>query len=205
VWYWNKYPGCRCDVASVHYSYGFSSELEQEWTWSEKFAAQPEILRYAYHVADKFKLRESFKFNSPVTKAVWDEKEKRWMVETPGENVTANFVVLCTGSLSGENNPFALDVKKFQGEAWHSSSYPETATVAGKRIAVVGTGCTGIQVVPTVVAKGAKSVTVFQRTAEWTTPSGNRKLTEEELKEIKAKYPEIRTKNYSSPFCKGCF
>jgi cyclohexanone monooxygenase len=201
TWYWNRYPGARCDVDSMSYSYSFSPELEQEWVWSEKYPTQPEILRYANHVADRFDLRRGITFNTRVTAAHWDEKTLQWNVVTAaGETVQARFVIMATGCLS---KPKMLDIPgadRFEGSTYHTSSWPhEGVDFTGKVVGVIGTGSSGIQSIP-LIAKQAKDLTVFQRTAVYTLPALNRPLEEEEVRTRKADYRKYRQAQRDSYF-----
>ncbi|HXN70906.1 MAG TPA: NAD(P)/FAD-dependent oxidoreductase [Bradyrhizobium sp.] len=193
TWYWNRYPGARCDVESMQYSYSFSEELQQEWNWSERYAPQPEILKYANHVADRFNLRPDIQLNTRVDRAVFDDSDNAWSVTTSdGKTVSARFVVLATGCLSNARMPDIKGLKDFKGEVYHTGHWPhEQIDFTGKRVAVIGTGSSGIQSVP-VIAEQASQLTVFQRTANFSIPARNAMLTEEERQAFRAKYPEIR-------------
>jgi cation diffusion facilitator CzcD-associated flavoprotein CzcO len=164
TWYWNRYPGARCDVESMSYCYSFSPELEQEWTWSEKYPPQPEILRYLNHVADRFDLRKDITFNTTVESCIWNEETKRWSVTTSGgETVIAQFVVMATGCLSVPKVPDIPRVDQYRGRLYHTADWPhEGADFTGQRIAVIGTGSSGIQCIP-ILAEQAADTTVFQR------------------------------------------
>jgi cyclohexanone monooxygenase len=193
TWYWNRYPGARCDVESMQYSYSFSEGLQQEWNWSERYAPQPEILKYANHVADRFNLRPDIQLNTRVDRAVLDESANAWSVTTSdGRTVSARFVVLATGCLSNARMPDIKGLQNFSGEVYHTGHWPhEQIDFTGKRVAVIGTGSSGIQSVP-VIAEQASQLTVFQRTANFSIPARNAMLTEEEREAFRAKYPEIR-------------
>jgi cyclohexanone monooxygenase len=193
TWYWNRYPGARCDVESMQYSYSFSEGLQQEWNWSERYAPQPEILKYANHVADRFDLRPDIQLDSRVDRAVFDESANAWSVTTSdGGTVRARFVVLATGCLSNARMPDIKGLKDFKGEVYHTGHWPhERIDFTGKRVAVIGTGSSGIQSVP-VIAEQASQLTVFQRTANFSIPARNAMLTQEEREAFRAKYPEIR-------------
>jgi cyclohexanone monooxygenase len=195
TWYWNRYPGARCDVESMQYSYSFSDELQQEWDWSERYAPQPEILRYANHVADRFDLRRDIQFNTRVDRAAFDEKSNQWLVTTSdGSAVTAAHVVLATGCLSNARVPDLKGLKEFEGEVYHTGHWPhEPVDFTDKRVAVIGTGSSAIQSVP-VIAAQARHLTVFQRTANFSIPARNAPLTPEERQAFRADYPEIRRK-----------
>jgi len=193
TWYWNRYPGARCDVESMQYSYSFSDELQQEWDWSERYAPQPEILKYANHVADRFNLRPDIQFNTRVDKAVFDEAANIWQVATSdGKTVRARFVVLATGCLSNARVPDIKGLDRFKGKVYHTGQWPhEPVEFTGLRVGVIGTGSSGIQSVP-VIAEQASHLTVFQRTANFSIPARNAKLTAEERERFRTNYPEIR-------------
>src|SRR4030088_584624 len=193
TWYWNRYPGARCDVESMQYSYSFSDELQQEWDWSERYAPQPEILKYANHVADRFKLRSDIALNTRVARAAFDASANSWSVATSdGKTVTANYVVLATGCLSNARMPDIKGLSGFKGKVYHTGHWPhEPVDFTGQRVAVIGTGSSAIQSVP-VIAEQASHLTVFQRTANFSIPARNAALTPEEREAFRAKYPEIR-------------
>lgn len=193
TWYHNRYPGARCDVESIDYSYSFDEELQQEWTWTERFATQEEILRYLDHVADRHDLRSAYDFLTRVTSAVYDETAGRWTVTTDtGKTVTARFCILATGVLSATNKPDIPGRDSFAGESYHTGEWPhEPVDFTGKRVGVIGTGSSGIQSIP-IIAEEADQVVVFQRSPNYSIPAGNRRLTEEVLAEVKANYAERR-------------
>ena len=193
TWYWNRYPGARCDVESMQYSYSFSEELQQEWDWSERYAPQPEILKYANHVADRFNLRPDIQFNTSVLGATFDEGTNLWSVATSdGNKVTAKFVVLATGCLSNAKMPDIRGLDRFKGKVYHTGHWPhEEVDFTGLRVGVIGTGSSAIQSVP-LIAKQASQLTVFQRTANFSIPARNAVLTEEERQSFRSRYPEIR-------------
>src|SRR5258706_10081449 len=193
TWYWNRYPGARCDVQSRQSSYSFSDELEQEWDWSERYAPQPEILKYANHVADRFKLRPDIALNTRVDRASFDESANTWQVTTSaGNTVIAKYVVLAAGCLSNARMPDIKGLAGFKGKVYHPGHWPhEPVDFTGLRVAVIGTGSSGIQSVP-VIAGQASHLTVFQRTANFSIPARNAVLTSEEREAVRAKYPEIR-------------
>lgn len=195
TWYWNRYPGARCDVESMQYSYSFSDELQQEWDWSERYAPQPEILRYANHVADRFDLRPDIQFDTRIDQAVFDEANNSWSVTTSdGSTVTAQFVVLATGCLSNARTPDFKGLSDFNGEVYHTGHWPhEPVDFTGKRVAVIGTGSSAIQSIP-LIAEQASELFVFQRTANFSVPARNAVLTEQEREFFRANYPEIRRK-----------
>ena len=193
TWYWNRYPGARCDVESMQYSYSFSDELQQEWDWSERYAPQPEILKYANHVADRFDLRRDIQFDTRVERAEFDEGTNLWSVTvSDGKTVTARYVVLATGCLSNARKPDIKGLDRFRGKVYHTGNWPhEPVDFTGLRVGVIGTGSSSIQSVP-VIAEQARHVTVFQRTANFSIPARNARLTEEERQAFRARYPEIR-------------
>src|SRR6266404_1726023 len=193
TWYWNRYPGARCDVESMQYSYSFSEELQQEWDWSERYAPQPEILKYANHVADRFDLRPDIQFNTIVERAEFNEGTNLWSVAlSDGKTVTAKFVVLATGCLSNARMPEIRGLDGFKGKVYHTGHWlHETVDFTGQRVGVIGTGSSGIQSVP-VIAEQASHLTVFQRTANFSIPARNAVLSEEERQAFRAKYPEVR-------------
>ena len=193
TWYFNRYPGARCDVESFDYSFSFSEELQQDWDWSEKYAAQPEILEYLDHVADRFDLRSGFTFDTRVKSAQFDEESALWRVHTnAGHDVTSRFVVCATGSLSTANMPNIDGRDSFAGDVFHTGFWPhEGVDFTGKRVGVIGTGSSGIQSVP-VIAEQADHLYVFQRSANYSVPAGNTPLDDARRAEIKASYAERR-------------
>jgi cyclohexanone monooxygenase len=195
TWYWNRYPGARCDVESMQYSYSFSSELQQEWDWSERYAPQPEILRYANHVADRLNLRSDIQLNTRVDKVAFDESANRWSVATSdGNTVTTRYVVLATGCLSNARMPDIKGLADFKGRVYHTGHWPhEPVDFTGLRVGVIGTGSSAIQSVP-IIAEQARHLTVFQRTANFSIPARNASLSAEERQSWRADYPEIRRK-----------
>ncbi|OBK33048.1 cyclohexanone monooxygenase [Mycobacterium sp. 1245111.1] len=199
TWYHNRYPGARCDVESVDYCYSFSEELQQEWTWSEKYATQAEILRYINHVADRFDLRRDIRLSTRVTSAVLDEQTLRWTVTTDsGDVVTARFCLMATGALSAAMTPDFDGLSTFGGDVYHTAHWPhEAVDFTGKRVAVIGTGSSGIQTVP-VIAEQADQLFVFQRTPNYSVPARNQPLTPAQVDEIKACYDERRRLSWRS-------
>jgi len=193
TWYWNRYPGARCDVESMQYSYSFSDELQQQWNWSERYAPQPEILRYANHVADRFSLRSDIQLDTRVDRAEFDESANTWQVTTSdGKTVTAKFVVLATGCLSNARMPDIKGLPDFKGKVYHTGHWPhQPIDFTGQRVGVIGTGSSAIQLVP-VIAEQARHLTVFQRTANFSIPARNAELTAEEREAFQKNYPEIR-------------
>ena len=166
TWYWNRYPGARCDSESHYYNFSFDKALEQEWDWSERYAAQPEVLRYLNHVADRFDLRRDITFGARVATAEYDGAANLWRVATEaGERISARFLVTAVGSISAANVPAIPGLDSFEGAWYHTALWPhEGVDFAGKRVGLVGTGSTGIQAAP-VIAEQAAHLTVFQRTA----------------------------------------
>ncbi len=193
TWYWNRYPGARCDVESMQYSFGFDEALQQEWRWSERFASQPEILRYASHVADRLGLRGQIRFRTRVEEAAWDERGRLWRVRTDsGEVVTARHVVMATGCLSNARLPDIPGAGEFRGVTYHTGEWPhEPVDFAGLRVGVVGTGSSAIQAIP-VIAERARSLTVFQRTPNFSIPSRNAPMDVAYEGEWKRSYAERR-------------
>ncbi|MGH8919152.1 MAG: flavin-containing monooxygenase, partial [Actinomycetes bacterium] len=191
TWYWNRYPGARCDVESMAYSFSFDRELEQEWTWTEKYPTQPEILAYANHVTDRFGLRDGITFDTRVLSAVWENG--RWEVTTDtGEIIHAQFVIMATGCLSASKLPEVPGLDRYAGDTFHTAHWPhEGVDFTGRRIGVIGTGSSGIQSIPVMAAQAADT-TVFQRTANFSMPAGNRVLTPEEVEATKETYPQLR-------------
>ncbi|MCD2172539.1 flavin-containing monooxygenase [Rhizobium sp. C4] len=193
VWYWNRYPGARVDLPSIDYCFSFSEEVQQEWTWSEQFAAQPELLRYINFVAERLDLNKHFQFNTRVVSAVWDELRQLWVVKTnKGETYEATYCVMATGPLSVPKEPDIEGYKTFKGETYHAARWPhEEVSFAGKRVGVIGTGSTGIQIVQEVGPK-AGELFVFQRTPSFTMPMRNQKLEPEYVAEVKRNYAGLR-------------
>jgi len=193
TWYWNRYPGARVDIKSVEYSYGFDEALQQEWTWPEYFSAQPDLERYANHVADRFGLRDSIRFSSAVTKMTFNEDTNLWHVRTSrGDHLVSRFVIAATGSLTAPNSPPWPGRESFVGEILHTARWPkEGVNFEGKRVGFIGTGSTGIQAMP-IIAEQAKELIVFQRTPAFCMPSGNRPLDKEHDSDWKAHYAERR-------------
>ncbi len=196
TWYWNRYPGARCDIESMEYSYGFDEQLQQEWEWSERYAPQPEILRYAEHVADRFDLRRDIRFETRVTAAVFDDATMTWRVTTDaGEEMAAQFVVMATGCLSAANVPGIDGADTFAGPSHHTGRWPhEGVDFSGQRVGVIGTGSSAIQSIP-IIAEQAGELVVFQRTASYSVPAWNRPLDRGEVADIKARYREFRQAN----------
>jgi cation diffusion facilitator CzcD-associated flavoprotein CzcO/acetyl esterase/lipase len=193
TWFWNRYPGARCDVQSIDYSYSFDPELDEEWKWSEKYATQPEILKYLEHVATKHDLHRSLEFSTRVDSAKWNEATKTWTVETSkGESISCQFYVMATGCLSV---PKELDIEgaeRFSGDVYFTSRWPhEGVDFTGKRVAVIGTGSSAIQSIP-IIAKQASQLTVFQRTPNFSIPAYNGSVPEEKMAAITADRKQYR-------------
>jgi len=193
TWYWNRYPGARFDSESYTYGYLFSEELFEEWVWEEHFAGQPEIERYLNHVVDRFDLRRHMRFDTRVTAAVWDDASGTWLVTTSdGTECRARFLVAATGVLSVPYTPDIPGRDDFRGVQHHTGLWPkESVDFVGKRVAVVGTSSSGVQVVPTILDDVA-SITVYQRTANWCTPLNNRPITPEEQAQLRAGFEDLR-------------
>ena len=200
VWYHNGYPGARCDVESYDYSYGFSPELEQEWRWSERYATQPEILRYVNHVVERFDLRKDVVFNTRMARAEYDERAARWTVTAEdGRQWSAKLFVTCVGQLSTTKTPSYPGQSSFKGEIIHSGIWPKhKVEYAGKRVAIIGTGSSGMQMTP-VIAKEASHLTVFQRTPNFSIPASNAPVSDEEDRSVKANYRARRDQAWNSP------
>jgi cation diffusion facilitator CzcD-associated flavoprotein CzcO len=203
TWYWNRYPGARFDSESYSYGYSFSQELLEEWSWDERFASQPETERYLNHVADKFDLRRDIQFKSRVAAAHYREETRRWdVVLEDGRRYSTRFLITAIGVLSAPTMPRISGVETFKGQSCHTHYWPkEPVTFAGKRVAVIGTGATAIQAI-TEIAKTVGHLTVFQRTPNWAAPLHNGRIGEEEMRQIRACYPEIFARCNDTP---GCF
>ena len=193
TWYWNRYPGCRFDSESYTYGYLFSAELWQEWTWSEEFAGQPETERYLNYVVDKFGLRRHIRFGSRVVSAVWDEEPASWSIRTAdGFEIQARYLIAATGVLSVPQFPDVPGREDFAGEAYHTGLWPkEPVDFEGKRVAIVGTGSSGVQIAP-LIADDVESVTIYQRTPSWCTPLNNHPIEAEQQAYLKANFESIR-------------
>lgn len=200
TWYWNRYPGCRCDVESMQYSYSFSDELQQEWDWSERYSPQGEILEYANHVADRFDLRRDIQFNTRIDKATYDEASHRWIIETDGgERIAARFFITAVGCLSAANLPEFEGHDDFPGGYYHTGHWPhEGVDFTGRRVGVIGTGSSGVQSIP-IIAEQASELYVFQRTANFVVPARNRPLDPDERAAIKANYADLRARGRARP------
>jgi cyclohexanone monooxygenase len=200
TWYWNRYPGARCDVYSVDYSYSFSEELDQEWVWSERYATQPEILKYIHHVADRFDLRRDVQLRTRVVAADPFPDGSGWTVRTDtGETLRCSYLIMAVGCLSSTKLPTFEGLDTFTGEWYHTGDWPHRPIdFTGKRVGVIGTGSSGIQIIPQ-LAETAGELTVFQRTPNFSIPAYNGPLSADELAEVKANYPQRRQDARMSP------
>ncbi|MGY1664218.1 flavin-containing monooxygenase [Geodermatophilus sp. SYSU D00705] len=201
TWYWNRYPGARVDIESLAYSYSFDPDLEQHFEWQERYPTQPEILRYAQHVADRFDLRRDIVFRTRVTAAHFDEETGTWEVRTEhGDAVTAPYLVMATGCLSASKHPEIPGRETFKGASYHTAHWPhEGVDFTGLRVGVIGTGSSGVQSIPVIAAEAA-DVTVFQRTPAYSLPARNRKLRPDEIAEMKEQYRSYRQAQKESAF-----
>ena len=194
TWFWNRYPGARCDIESIEYSYSFSDELQQEWNWSNRYSDQSEILEYINYVVKKFNLKENIVFNTSVKSAKFDEKLKNWIVETDSKSYSSKFCVMATGTLSSIKQPNFDGLENFKGDWYVTGEWPhEKLDFTSKKVAIIGTGSSAVQSIP-VIAEEAKNLTVFQRSPNYTIPANNRPLTEKELSNAKSSYDQIREK-----------
>jgi cation diffusion facilitator CzcD-associated flavoprotein CzcO len=200
TWYWNRYPGARCDTKSLDYSYSFSEELEQEWNWTEDYATQEEILRYLNHVADRFDLRQYFQFDTFVTSAVYDEGQQEWRLGTgDGQETIGRFCIMAVGPLSAANRPNIAGLDSFAGEMLYTASWPaDGVDLTGRRVGIIGTGSSAVQAIP-VIAQDAAELFVFQRTANFVIPAHNRPLKPEFQQDWKANYRRHRAKARQTP------
>ena len=200
TWYWNRYPGARCDVESINYQYGFSDELQRNWNWTERYPTQPEIMRYMDYVADTLDLRRDIQFQTRVTSAHYDEAARLWTVRTDqGDVATARFCIMATGCLSAAQVPNIAGLDSFEGEWYHTGQWPhEGVDFAGKRVAVIGTGSSGVQAIP-VIAEQAADLTVFQRTPNFSLPAFNRPLQAGEHEKAKDSFMEDRRRAEYTP------
>ena len=201
TWYWNRYPGCRCDVESMEYSYSFSDELQQAWHWPERYGTQPEILRYINHVADCFDLRRDIEFNTRVKEAVFTSNTDTWTITTDkGHVARARFCIMATGNLSTPRTPDYPGLKNFRGKWYHTGLWPHQGVdFSGLRVGVIGTGSSGVQSIP-IIARQAKQLYVYQRTANFSLPARNAPMDPEKERTHKAQYPERRRAAFGTPF-----
>ena len=193
TWYWNRYPGARCDIPSLQYSYSFDADLQQDWVWTERYATQPEILRYIEHVVERFGLASGITVGTRVVGAQLDPADDTWTVRTDtGATVRSRYLIAAVGALSIPQIPDWPGVETFRGEIYHPGAWPHDGVdVTGKRVGIIGTGSSGVQMIP-LIAEEADHLTVFQRTPCYSFPAGNRPLPPEELADLKARYPELR-------------
>ena len=199
TWYWNRYPGARCDIPTIEYSFSFDDKLQQEWDWQELMAAQPEILDYANHVADRYDLRSGIQFDTQVKSATFDEAKARWSITTStDEEFNAQFFIMATGCLSVPNWPNIDGRDSFQGETIHTGLWPhEPVDFSGKTVGIIGTGSSAVQSIP-VIAETAEQLYVFQRTPVYTFPAGNHPLDDDFRQDIKTRYADIRATQRAS-------
>src|SRR5689334_3039019 len=204
TWFWNRYPGARCDVESLEYSYSFSNELQQDWKWPERYGTQPEILKYINHVADRFDLRRDVQLNTRIKKATFDGGANEWTLTTDtGEEIRARYCVMAAGNLSTPRVPDFKGLKDFKGKWYHSGLWPhEGVDFSGLRVGVIGTGSSGVQMIP-IIAQQAKHLTVFQRTANFSLPARNEPMPEEKERKHKAEYVQRRAAAMETPFAIG--
>lgn len=204
TWFWNRYPGARCDVESLEYSYSFDEQLQQEWKWPERYGTQPEILKYINHVADRFDLRRDVQLNTRITSAVFDGQANEWVVKTDGgEEIRARYCVMAAGNLSTPRVPDFKGLKDFKGKWYHTGLWPhEGVDFSGQRVGVIGTGSSGVQMIP-IIAQQARTLTVFQRTANFSLPARNMPMPEEKERKHKAEYAARRAAAMDTPFAIG--
>ncbi len=193
TWYWNRYPGARCDIESLEYQYGFEDDLPREWKWTERYASQPEILRYLNHVADRFDLRRDIQFETRVTAARFNESTGRWDIATDkGDRLTAAYCIMAAGCLSAPRRPDFKDLDSFEGDWYHTGYWPhEGVDFTGKRVGIIGTGSSAIQSIP-IIAAQAKRLTVFQRTANFSVPAFNGPIDPDYERSMTERYTEVR-------------
>jgi cyclohexanone monooxygenase len=192
TWYWNRYPGARCDVESMEYSYQFSEDLQQQWEWTERYAAQPEILRYIEHVAERFDLLRDIRLDTRVQSAHFDDARNEWRVETERGTVTATYCIMATGCLSCSHTPAFAGVERFRGPTYHTGHWPhEGVDFRGQRVGLIGTGSSGVQSIP-FIAREAADLTVFQRTATYAVPAHNVPLSPDRQRDVKRRYRAFR-------------
>jgi cyclohexanone monooxygenase len=201
TWYWNRYPGARCDIESLQYQYSFSDELQREWNWTERYATQPEILAYLNHVADRFDLRRDIHFGTRVTAAHYDDAAQRWTIETDkDQQLSATFCIMATGCLSVTKMPEVPGLAEFEGPCYHTGAWPhEGVDFTGRRVGLIGTGSSAIQSIPQ-IAKQAAQLTVFQRTPSFSVPAKNAPLDPEHTRDYKDRYAELRRQAGETPF-----
>jgi cation diffusion facilitator CzcD-associated flavoprotein CzcO len=201
TWFWNRYPGARCDVESLEYSYSFSDQLQSDWKWTERYASQPEILSYLNHVAERFDLRRSIRFETRVTAATFDEAANRWIIRTDrGERVSARFCIMATGCLSAAKIPEFEGIETFEGKRYHTGHWPhEGVDFTGQTVGVIGTGSSAIQSIPE-IARQAKHLFVFQRTPNFSVPAHNGPLSADVIRDWNANLASYRNMERTSAF-----
>jgi len=204
TWYWNRYPGARCDIESIEYCFEFAKDIQQSWSWPERFSAQPDILAYINHVADHFDLRSDIQFNSRIESAIFNEVNNTWKVQTEdGAPYSSTFLIAASGCLSAPLKPKFEGLETFSGDIYHTGMWPhEGVDFSGKRVAVIGTGSSGVQCIPE-IAKQAEHLTVYQRTPAFAVPARNRPLTADETETAKKLYDNIRMNSKNSQFAFG--
>jgi cation diffusion facilitator CzcD-associated flavoprotein CzcO len=200
TWNWNRYPGARCDIPSLEYSYQFDEDLQQEWNWSEKYSAGPEILEYLNHVADRFDLKKDINFEEEVVEAKFNEANSQWSIKTSKQEYQTKFCIFATGCLSVPNKPEIEGLESFEGELLHTATWPrDEVDFTGKNVAIIGTGSSSIQTIPE-IAKDVNNLYVFQRTPNYSIPSNNGPMDTETEAKVKERYAEFRKENYLNGF-----
>jgi len=201
TWYWNRYPGARCDIESMDYSYSFSDELQQEWDWKEKYGTQPELLKYAQYVCKKFNLRNNINFNKKITKANFNSKKQHWFIKTDNnEIIETKNLILATGNLSTPNTPNFKGINEFEGEIYHTGAWPKKMPhFGGRKVGIIGTGSSGVQSIP-IISETAQQLLVFQRTPNFSLPARHRDLPEDRRDEYKKNYKKYRDLAKNSSF-----
>ena len=204
TWFWNRYPGARCDVESLEYSYSFSDELQREWVWPERYSAQKDIQRYIRHVAEKFSLLDDIRFNTRVVEAHYKEDQRQWHIKChDGASFIGTFCIMATGCLSSTHMPDIAGIEGFSGSFYHTGKWPESEPdFSGMRVGVIGTGSSAVQLIP-IIARQCRHLYVFQRTANFVVPAHNRQLDPDVEAAHKANYPERRRQSRQTPFCIG--
>ncbi|MDG2302833.1 MAG: NAD(P)/FAD-dependent oxidoreductase [Gammaproteobacteria bacterium] len=199
TWYWNRYPGARCDVESMEYSYSFCEDLQQDWVWTERFAGQEEILRYLEHVADRFELRADINLETKALNCEFSETTNLWSVQTTKDNYLAKYCIMATGPLSSTNVPDFPGLRDYKGKTYHTGSWPhDKVDFSGKTVGIIGTGSSGIQSTP-IVAQQAKHLFVFQRTPNFSVPAGNTPLSDQDQNSLKSNYSAFRKQQRGLP------
>jgi cyclohexanone monooxygenase len=201
TWFWNRYPGARCDIESLQYSYSFSEPLQQDWAWPERYSSQPEILRYIHHVAERFDLSRDVQLNTRIVSAVFDDTSSCWtLTSDANEDFSAPICIMATGNLSTPRVPDFRGLDSFRGDWYHTGMWPHDGVdFSGMRVGIIGTGSSGIQSIPLIAAQ-AKHLHVYQRSANFSLPAHNRPMDPERERQHKARYPELRRAAYDTPF-----